>query len=84
VKVFVDPKAIFYVVGTSVRTQREQQHGDTTRGPSTVMRSPRLVASLLFCVDSTMDYVDSDVASEFVFKNPNSKGSCGCGESFNV
>jgi Fe-S cluster assembly iron-binding protein IscA len=31
-----------------------------------------------------MDYVDSDVASEFVFKNPNSKGSCGCGESFNV
>jgi hypothetical protein len=33
---------------------------------------------------STMDYVDTDVASEFVFKNPNSKGACGCGESFNV
>lgn len=45
---FVDPKAVFYVVGT------------------------------------TMDYVDTDVASEFVFKNPNSKGACGCGESFNV
>lgn len=24
------------------------------------------------------------VSSEFVFNNPNAKGSCGCGESFNV
>jgi Fe-S cluster assembly iron-binding protein IscA len=24
------------------------------------------------------------VSSEFVFENPNAKGSCGCGESFNV
>ena len=24
------------------------------------------------------------VRSEFVFNNPNSKGECGCGESFNV
>jgi Fe-S cluster assembly iron-binding protein IscA len=24
------------------------------------------------------------VKAEFVFENPNAKGSCGCGESFNV
>ena len=48
VKVFVDPKALFYVVG------------------------------------SEMDYKDDELSSEFTFKNPNEKGKCGCGESFNV
>lgn len=48
VLVYVDPKAIFFLVGTE------------------------------------MDYIDNELASEFTFINPNSKGSCGCGESFNV
>lgn len=48
VKVFVDPKAVFFVVGTQ------------------------------------MDFVETELSSEFTFKNPNSKGECGCGESFNV
>lgn len=48
VKVLVDPKAIFFLVGT------------------------------------VMDYKDDELSSEFTFINPNSKGSCGCGESFNV
>jgi iron-sulfur cluster assembly accessory protein len=48
VKVFVDPKAIFFVVGTQ------------------------------------MDFVETELSSEFTFQNPNSKGECGCGESFNV
>lgn len=48
VNVFVDPKAIFFIVGTE------------------------------------MDYVEDELASEFTFTNPNSKGQCGCGESFNV
>ena len=48
VKIFIDPKALFYVVGT------------------------------------TMDFVKDDIKEEFVFENPNAKGSCGCGESFNV
>eukprot|EP01039_Chlorochromonas_danica_P004176 gene4176-4589_t len=48
VQVFVDPKAIFFLVGT------------------------------------TMDYKDDELSSEFTFTNPNSKGECGCGESFNV
>ncbi len=40
--------------------------------------------ALLHVIGTTMDYVESDVASEFTFNNPNSKGSCGCGESFTV
>lgn len=48
VRVFVEPKALFHVVGT------------------------------------TMDFQITPVSSEFVFENPNAKGSCGCGESFNV
>lgn len=48
VKVLVDPKAIFFIVGT------------------------------------TMDFVETELSSEFTFTNPNSKGECGCGESFNV
>ena len=31
-----------------------------------------------------MDYVEGELSSEFVFHNPNIKGTCGCGESFNV
>jgi len=48
VKVYVDPKAIFFLVGTE------------------------------------MDFVETEISSEFTFTNPNSKGQCGCGESFNV
>uniref|UniRef100_A0AAV1TTG8 Core domain-containing protein n=1 Tax=Peronospora matthiolae TaxID=2874970 RepID=A0AAV1TTG8_9STRA len=48
IRVFVEPKALFHVVGT------------------------------------TMDFQTTPVSSEFVFENPNAKGSCGCGESFNV
>ncbi|KAG5176724.1 hypothetical protein JKP88DRAFT_351024 [Tribonema minus] len=48
VRVFVDPLATFYIVGT------------------------------------TMDWEETELSSEFTFKNPNAKGSCGCGESFNV
>jgi iron-sulfur cluster assembly accessory protein len=48
VQVFVDPKAVFFIVGTE------------------------------------MDFIETDISSEFTFTNPNSKGQCGCGESFNV
>ncbi|DBA02032.1 TPA: hypothetical protein N0F65_000279 [Lagenidium giganteum] len=48
VTVFVEPKALFHVVGT------------------------------------TMDFQTTPISAEFVFENPNAKGSCGCGESFNV
>jgi iron-sulfur cluster assembly accessory protein len=48
VKVFIEPMALFSIVGT------------------------------------TMDWEETELASEFTFSNPNSKGECGCGESFNV
>lgn len=35
-------------------------------------------------IGTKMDFIDNDTSSEFVFINPNSKGSCGCGESFNI
>ena len=40
--------------------------------------------ALMNVIGTTMDYVDDEMSSEFVFNNPNSKGECGCGESFNV
>ena len=40
--------------------------------------------ALLFLVGTEMDFIDNDIISEFTFNNPNSKGLCGCGESFNV
>jgi len=35
-------------------------------------------------IGTVMDWKDDDVSQEFVFINPKSKGSCGCGESFNI
>lgn len=48
VKVFIDSKALFSIVG------------------------------------SEMDWLEDKLSSRFIFKNPNSKGTCGCGESFMV
>lgn len=38
----------------------------------------------LTLIGSEMDYKDDKLSSEFVFKNPNVTGMCGCGESFTV
>uniref|UniRef100_A0AAZ3PXZ4 Iron-sulfur cluster assembly 1 homolog, mitochondrial n=1 Tax=Oncorhynchus tshawytscha TaxID=74940 RepID=A0AAZ3PXZ4_ONCTS len=38
----------------------------------------------LTLLGTEMDFVDSKLSSEFVFNNPNIKGTCGCGESFNI
>lgn len=48
---------------------------------ATVYIDPR---ALMHIVGTKMDFVDNDLVSEFVFHNPNAKGTCGCGESFNV
>ena len=40
--------------------------------------------SLMRLIGCEVDYVDSSLYSGFVFNNPNAKGSCGCGESFNT
>jgi iron-sulfur cluster assembly protein len=38
----------------------------------------------LTLLGTEMDYVQTKLSSEFVFNNPNIKGTCGCGESFSV
>lgn len=37
-----------------------------------------------YIAGTVMDWSETALASEFTFANPNSKGECGCGESFNV
>eukprot|EP00940_MAST-03C_sp_MAST-3C-sp2_P002749 g2749.t1 len=38
--------------------------------------------AIMHIVGSTMDFVEDELVSEFVFHNPNAKDYCGCGESF--
>ena len=38
----------------------------------------------IFLLGSEMDYSTDKLSSKFVFKNPNEKSTCGCGESFSV
>ena len=40
--------------------------------------------SFSFIKGSTIDYIDTLEASQFIIKNPNAKTSCGCGTSFNI
>ncbi len=38
----------------------------------------------MFIIGTEMDFVEEKLESGFVFRNPNEKGRCGCGESFHV
>ena len=40
--------------------------------------------AMMFILGTEMDYVEEQLQSGFVFRNPNEKGRCGCGESFHV
>ncbi len=40
--------------------------------------------AIMFIVGTEMDFVEEDMETGFVFRNPNEKGRCGCGESFHV
>lgn len=40
--------------------------------------------AVMFLIGTEMDFKDEKFKSGFVFNNPNAKGECGCGESFNV
>lgn len=40
--------------------------------------------ALMYLLGSEMDYSETDFKSGFIFTNPNEKGQCGCGKSFNV
>ncbi len=38
----------------------------------------------MFIFGTEVDYEEGQLQSGFVFRNPNEKGRCGCGESFHV
>ncbi len=40
--------------------------------------------AVMFLIGTEMDYVEEKLKSGFIFRNPNEKGRCGCGESFHV
>ncbi len=40
--------------------------------------------AVMFLIGTEMDYVEDKIQSGFVFKTPNEKNRCGCGESFSV
>lgn len=42
------------------------------------------VKSLLYIIDTTLDYSDGLNGNGFSFNNPNATRTCGCGESFSV
>ncbi|MGE0753568.1 MAG: HesB/IscA family protein [Alphaproteobacteria bacterium] len=46
-----------------------------------VLIDPKAVMVL---IGTERDYVEEKLKSGFVFRNPNEKGRCGCGESFHV
>lgn len=47
----------------------------------TVLIDPK---ATMFILGTEMDYVEDKLESGFVFRNPNEKGRCGCGESFHI
>lgn len=47
----------------------------------TVIVDPK---ATMYLLGSEMDFIQGKIKSGFTFKNPNQKGSCGCGESFHV
>jgi iron-sulfur cluster assembly protein len=38
----------------------------------------------MFLFGTELDWVEDKLQSGFVFRNPNEKGRCGCGESFHI
>jgi iron-sulfur cluster assembly protein len=46
-----------------------------------VVIEPRAV---MFVLGTELDFVQDKLGAQFVFRNPNEKARCGCGESFSV
>lgn len=40
--------------------------------------------AVMYLVGTELDWVEDRLGAQFVFRNPNEKGRCGCGESFTV
>jgi len=62
-------------------TNKEKFDEEVIQDGARVLIDKKAQLSLL---GTQMDYVESKLSSEFVFNNPNIKGTCGCGESFTI
>lgn len=69
IKVYIDNRALLSVIGTTMDWH--------------VRPPPPTPLALVHRLPTPAPQED-DLRAEFVFNNPNAKGSCGCGESFNV
>jgi len=71
-----------YVMNYCTKEQVDSKKDEVVESHGiTVLVDPKAV---FFIVGTTMDYNETELAAEFTFINPNIKGECGCGESFNV
>ena len=61
--------------------EKEKFDEVVTQDGVTIIVDKKAQLSLL---GTEMDYVQTKLAAEFVFNNPNITGTCGCGESFSV
>ena len=71
-----------YIMNYASSTEESSGKYDVATGHGvTVLVDP---GAVFFIAGTVMDFEETALSSEFVFINPNSKGECGCGESFNV
>lgn len=74
-----------YIVGDAASSSTKKKlNKDVSMTTANGIRIDVEPMALLNVVGTEMDWQESPMASEFVFHNPNAKGECGCGESFNV
>lgn len=68
----------YYVEYADIKNQYDEvvEHNGIT-----ILIDPK---ALMYLLGTEMDYQSTQFKSGFIFTNPNVKGECGCGKSFNV
>ncbi|TYJ16895.1 hypothetical protein E1A91_A09G013700v1 [Gossypium mustelinum] len=98
VKILIDPKALMHVIGTKMDFVDDKlslycsilivsHSGFIDRECCSITTVPFLLSDHLLYIFLTFTLLvirlsESCVCASFIFINPNSKGQCGCGESF--
>ena len=67
---------------TMAVAQTKQPHDEVVEEEGAVLLIEP--AAIMYLLGTEMDYKSDELASQFVFNNPNQKGACGCGESVNL
>ncbi|XP_055638484.1 iron-sulfur cluster assembly 1 homolog, mitochondrial [Toxorhynchites rutilus septentrionalis] len=62
-------------------TSKEKMDEEVVQDGVKVLIDKKAQLSLL---GTEMDFIEDKLSAEFVFNNPNIKGTCGCGESFSI